>query len=115
MIVGNDFGECRVVDFPVDDDAITPGQASKRLALLLRLGIFAFVAVMIIPIFIVGSRFKIPELTCNEVIVGNNLLLLGVGGPIYEPRYQIVIRDIHIPLPPTVTKMFVKGSRCGQP
>jgi len=104
-----------VVDFPVDDGAITPRQASKRLAVLLRLGILAFVGVIIVPIFIVGGRFKIPELTCNEVIVGNNLLLLGVGGPIYEPRYQIVIRDIHIPFPPTLTKMFMKGSRCGQP
>ena len=103
-----------MVDFPVDDGAITPRQASKRLAVLLRLGILAFVGVIIVPIFIVGGRFKIPELTCNEVIVGNNLLLLGVGGPIYEPRYQIVIRDIHIPLPPTLTKMFMKGSRCGQ-
>ena len=104
-----------MVDFPVDDGAITPKQASKRLAVLLRLGILAFVGVIIVPIFIVGGRFKIPELTCNEVIVGNNLLLLGVGGPIYEPRYQIVIRDIHIPLRPTLTKMFMKGSRCGQP
>ena len=103
-----------MVDFPVDDGAITPKQASKRLAVLLRLGILAFVGVIIVPIFIVGGHFKIPELTCNEVIVGNNLLLLGVGGPIYEPRYQIMIRDIHIPLPPTLTKMFMKGSRCGQ-
>lgn len=109
-----------MVDFPVDDGAITPRQASKRLVFLLRLGIFAFVGVLIIPFFIVGGRFKIPELTCNDVIVGHTpdlLPLLGVGGssPIYEPRYQIVIRDIPIPLPPTLTKMFMQGSRCGQP
>jgi hypothetical protein len=107
-----------VVDFPVDDGAITPRQASKRLALLLRLSIFAFVGVVIIPLFIVGGRFKIPELTCTELIVGHDsgLLLMGVGGgPIYEPRYQVVIRDIQIPLPPALTKMFMRGSRCGQP
>jgi hypothetical protein len=103
-----------VVDFPVDG-AITPRQASKLLGLLWRLGIFAFVGVIIIPLFIVGGRFKMPELTCNEVVVGNNLMMMGVGGPIYEPRYQIVIRNIQIPLPPTLTKMFLKGSRCGQP
>jgi hypothetical protein len=104
-----------VVDFPVDDAAITPRQASKRLALLLWLGI-AFVGMIILPIFIVDGRLKIPELTCTEVIVGHNsgLLLMGVGGgPIYEPRYQIVIREIPIPLPPALTKMFMKGSRCG--
>jgi hypothetical protein len=109
-----------VVDFPVDDGAITPRQASKRLAILLRLGILAFAGVVIIPLFILSGGLKIPELTCNDIIVGhtpNMLPLLGVGGssPIYEPRYQIVIRDIHIPLPPTLTKMFMKGSRCGQP
>jgi hypothetical protein len=104
-----------VVDFPADDGPITPRQASKHLAILLRLGIFAFAGVLILPIFIVGGRFKIPELTCNEVIVGDNLMLMGVGGPIYEPRYQIMIRDIEIPLPPRLTKMFMKGSRCGQP
>jgi hypothetical protein len=27
----------------------------------------------------------------------------------------VVIRDIQIPLPPALTKMFMKGSRCGQP
>jgi hypothetical protein len=109
-----------VVDFPVDDGAITPRQASKRLAIWLWLGLCAFAGVVIIPLFIAGGGFKLPELTCNDVIVGHTpdmLMLLGVGGssPIYEPRYQIVIRDIPIPVPPTLTKMFMKGSRCGQP
>ena len=104
-----------MVDFPVDDGAITPRQASKRLAIWLRLGILAFAGVIIIPLFILGGGLKIPELTCTDVIVGNNLMLMGVGGPIYEPRYQIVIRDIPILLPPRLTKMFMKGSRCGQP
>jgi hypothetical protein len=107
-----------VVDFPVDDGAITPKQASKRLAILLRLGIFAFAGIVIITLFTSGGGIKIPEIECSDVIVGHNsgLLLLGVGGgPIYEPRYQIVIRDSHIPLPPVLTKIFVKGSRCGQP
>jgi hypothetical protein len=108
-----------LIAFPADDYANTPAKASKRLALLPRLGLFAFVAVPIIPLFIVGGRLKIPELTCNDVVVGHtpNLLpLLGVGGsgPIYEARYQIVIRDMPTPLPPALTKMFVKGSRCGQ-
>jgi hypothetical protein len=109
-----------VVDFPVDDGSIAPSQASKRLALLFRLGIFAFVGVLIIPLFVSGGGIKIPELQCDDVIVGhrpNMMALLGVGGGglIYEPRYQIVIRDIPILLPSTLTKMFMKGSRCGQP
>ena len=103
-----------MVDFPVDDGAITPRQASKRLAIWLRLGILAFAGVIIIPLFILGGGLKIPELTCTDVIVGNNLMLMGVGGPIYEPRYQIVIRGMPVLLPPPLTKMFMKGSRCGQ-
>jgi hypothetical protein len=109
-----------VVDFPVDDGPIAPRQASKRLAILLRLGILAFAGVLIITMFTSGGGIKIPEMECTDVVVGhtpNFLPLLGVGGsrPLYEPRYQIVIRDIPILLPPTLTKMFMKGSRCGQP
>jgi hypothetical protein len=107
-----------VVDFPVDDGVMTPRQASRRLAILLRRGIFAFAGVIIIMMFTSSGGIKIPEIECSNVIVGHNsgLTLLGVGGgAIYEPRYQIVIRDIHIPLPPTLIKMFTKGNRCGQP
>jgi hypothetical protein len=107
-----------VVDFPVDDAVITSRQASERLAIWLRLGIFAFVGVIIIPLFILGGHLKIPDIQCSNVIVGytpNMMTLLGAGGssPIYEPRYQIVIRDLAIPLPAGLTKIFVKGSRCG--
>jgi len=107
-----------VVDFPVDAGAITPKQASKRLAILLRLGLFAFAAVIIITMFTSAGGVKIPAIECSNVIVGHNsgLTLLGVaGGPIYEARYEIMIRDIHIPVPPALTKMVVKGSRCDQP
>jgi hypothetical protein len=43
--------ENTVVDFPVDDGSITPKNASERLAILLRLGIFAFAGVIIITMF----------------------------------------------------------------
>ena len=109
-----------MVDFPVDDSAITPKKASKHLAILLRLGIFAFAGVIIITMFTSGDGIKIPEIQCNDFVVGhtpNMLPLLGVGGssPIYEPRYQIVVRNIAIPLPVNLTKIFMKGNRCGQP
>jgi hypothetical protein len=105
-----------VVDFPVDDAAIRPRQATKRLAIWLRLGIFAFVGVIII-IFTDGSgRIKIPEIQCQDVVVQSSLIMLGIPvGEITEPRYQLLVKYIPIPLPVTLTKMFMKGSRCGQP
>jgi hypothetical protein len=112
--------ENRVVDFPIDDDIITPKKASKHLAILLRLGMFAFAGVIIITMFPSEGGIKIPEIQCNDVVVGytaNMLSLLGSGGgsPIYEARYQIVVRNTAIPLPVSLTKLFLKGSRCGQP
>jgi hypothetical protein len=107
------LGVYHVVDFPIDHGAITPKQASKRLAILLRLGIFAFVGVVIITLFTAGGRFTLPTIECNEVVV-STLIPLGIPASITQPRYQIVIRDIHIPLPFALTKMVMKGNRCGQ-
>jgi hypothetical protein len=113
--------ENTVVDFPVDDGAIAPKKASKHLAILLCLGIFTFAGVIIITMFTLEGGIKLPEIIeCNDVVVGhtpNMLPLLGAGGssPIYEPRYQIVVRNIGVPLPVSLTKKFIKGSRCGQP
>jgi hypothetical protein len=109
-----------VVDFPAADGAITPQQASKFLAILLRFRLFAFVGVIIIG-FTTGGGIKLPEIGCDEVVVGHKpsmLPLLGVGGPggaIYEARYQITIRDVRIPVPYVITKWFTNGLRCGQP
>jgi hypothetical protein len=105
-----------VVDFPVDGGANYAKAASKRLAIWLRLGVFAFAGVIIIPLFILGRQFNVPEIECSDVVVQSSLIPLGIPvGEISEPQYQIVVCDISIRLPPTLTKMFMKGSRCGQP
>ena len=104
----------------MSDGAITPQQASKFLAILLRLCLFAFVGVIIIG-FTTGGGIKLPEIGCDEVVVGHKpsmLLLMDVGGggaAIYEARYQISIRDVRIPVPYFITKWFTNGLRCGQP
>jgi hypothetical protein len=106
-----------MVDLQIEASAITPRKASRRLAILLLLGILSFVGVIIITAPITRGGLKLPDIECSDIVVGhtpNTLLLLGVGGsrPIYEPKYEIVIRDIHIPLPTALIRIFVQGSRC---
>ena len=55
----------------------------------------------------------LPDVQCKNVVVGhtpNMLMMMGVGSshPIYEPKYEIVIKDIHIPLPAALMKIFVQ-------
>jgi hypothetical protein len=108
-----------VVDIGVEDSTVRPKKASAMLAILLLLGLLTFAGVVIITIPISAGGLKLPEVECSDIVVGHTtsmLLLLGVDGshPIYEPKYEIVIRDFHIPLPPALMRIFVKGSRCGQ-
>ena len=107
-----------MVDLPVETSAVTPEKASARLAILLFLGLLSLAGVVIITMPISKGGWKLPDIECNDTIVGhtpNTLLLLGVGGsrPIYEAKYAIAIRDIRIPLPAALVRIFVKGSRCG--
>jgi hypothetical protein len=58
------------------------------------------------------------DIECSNVIIGhtaNMRMLMGVGSsrPIYETKYETVIRDFHIPLPAALGRLLVDGSRCG--
>jgi hypothetical protein len=83
-----------VVDLPVEARVVTPKQASKRLATLLLLGLLSFVGVIIITMRVSNGGLRLPEIECNDIVVGhtpNMLLLLHVGGsrPIYETKYEL--------------------------
>jgi hypothetical protein len=63
-----------------------------------------------------NGGFNLPDIECSDIIVGHTSLLpLGIpaSSPIFEAKYEIVIRNIHITLPAALTRIFVKGSRCG--
>jgi hypothetical protein len=107
-----------VVDLPVEARAVPPKTASARLAILLFLGLLVFVGVVIITMRTSKGGGELLGIECNDTIVGyagGSMLLMGVGGrhPIYEPKYEIVIREFHIPLPAALVRIFVQGSRCG--
>jgi hypothetical protein len=107
-----------VVDLGVEDNAaVRPKRASAMLSILLLLGLLTFAGVVIITIPISRGGFKLPDVECSDIVVGHTSLLpLRIPGssPIYEPKYEIVIKNFHIPLPPALMRIFVKGGRCGQ-
>jgi hypothetical protein len=107
-----------VVDLPIEPRALTPKTASMRLAILLFRGLLVFVGVVIITITISKRGGEPLGFDCNKIIIGHTgsgLLLRHVGGsqPIYRIKYEIVIRDFHIPLPAALGRILVDGSRCG--
>ena len=105
--------ESTVVAIPVDDVATTPRRASKRLAVFLLFGLFAFVAVFITTPGLTGGRVKM-KIECKDVLI-SSLVAMGIPTIITEPRYQLVVRNFNIPLPPELTWMFSKGGRCPEP
>jgi hypothetical protein len=107
-----------VVDLPLEPRAVTPQTASRRMAILLFRGLLVFVGVVIITMTVSKGGLKLPDIECNDIVVGhtpNMMMLMGVGSshPVYEPKYEIVIRDFHVPLPTALVRIFVQGSRCG--
>jgi hypothetical protein len=108
-----------VVDLGVEESAVRPNKASARLAILLLLGLLTFAGVVIIIMPISQGGLKLPDVECSDIVVArtpNRTSLMDVGGsnPIYDARYEIVIKNFHIPLPRASIRIFVKGSRCGQ-
>jgi hypothetical protein len=93
-----------VVDLPLEPRAITPKMASMHLAILLFVGLLVFVGVVIIVMPTSKSGGELLGFECSKIIVGHSggsMLLLHVGGPrpIYGTKYEVMIRDFHIPLP----------------
>jgi hypothetical protein len=97
---------------------VAPNTASTRLAILLMLGLLSLVGVVIITMSVSKGGLNLPDIECKTIIVGHSpggMMMRGAGGPqpIYEPKYEIVIRDVHIPLPTVLVRMFVAiGNRC---
>jgi hypothetical protein len=113
------LGEFRkMVDLPVEPRAVTPKTASIRLAILLFCGLLVFVGVVIITMTISKGVGEPLGIECRNVIVGyapGMRMLMGVGGPrpIHKTKYEIVVRDFHIPLPAALGEILVGSSRCG--
>jgi hypothetical protein len=107
-----------MVDLSLEPRLPAPMKASRRIAILLFVGLLSLVAVIIITMAISKRGGELLGMECNNAIVGytgGHMTLTGAGGhsPIHEIKYDFVIREFRIPLPAALGRILVDGSRCG--